>query len=114
MAPILLVAVKALAAGLLVIAFSLVGAVLQPKRFAGVFSAAPAVALASLLLTALVKGPSTAIEATTGMIIGGVAMIVYCAVTLFSVDRFRALIGSSTAWLAWFLVAGGLYLVLLR
>jgi hypothetical protein len=114
MSPVLLIAIKALAAGLLVVAFSMVGAVLQPKRFAGIFSAAPAVALASLLLTAAFKGAGSAIPQTTGMIIGSVAMIVYCAVTLFTVDRFRALVGSLTAWLAWFAVAGGLYLVLER
>ncbi len=95
----------------MVVAFSLVGQVLQPKRFAGVFSAAPAVALASLLLTSLVKGSVTAIPQTIGMIIGSAAMILYCAVTLFAVDRFHALVGSLAAWLAWFTVAGGLYLV---
>jgi len=112
MSPVLFVAVKALVGGLMVVAFSLIGEVVHPKRFAGVFSAAPAVALASLLLTSLVKGPSMAVPQTMGMIIGGVAMIVYCAVSLFAVDRFKALIGSMTAWLAWFAVAGVLYLVL--
>lgn len=114
MSPVLFIGIKALAAGLLVITFSLLGAVLNPKRFAGLFSAAPAVALASLLLTSVVKGPSSAIPQTTGMIMGSLAMIVYCAITLFTVDRFRALLGSVAAWLAWFAVAGGLYLIVER
>lgn len=114
MSAITFVAIKAVVGGLLVVVFSLVGQVVQPKRFAGVFSAAPAVALASLLLTSLIKGPSMAIPQTVGMIIGSAAMIVYCAVTLFAVDRFRALVGSLAAWLAWFAVAGGLYLILER
>lgn len=114
MSPLAFVAIKALVGGLLVVAFSLVGEVLQPKRFAGVFSTAPAVALASLLLTSLVKGPSMAIPPIAGMMTGSAAMIVYCAVSLFAVDRFHALVGSVTAWLAWFAVAGGLYLVLQR
>ncbi len=111
MSPVTYVAVKAVVGGLMVVAFSLVGQVLKPKRFAGVFAAAPAVALASLLLTSLVKGPSMAIPQTVGMIIGSAAMIVYCAITLFAVDRFHAAVGSLVAWLAWFAVAGGLYLI---
>ena len=114
MLPVELVAVKAVAGGLFVVAFSLIGEVLQPKRFAGVFSAAPAVAFASLLITSIVKGAAGAIPQTTGMMIGSAAMIVYCAVALFAVARFRALIGSLTAWLAWFAVAGGLYLAFNR
>ena len=108
------IALKALAGGLLVVAFSLVGQVIQPKRFAGIFSAAPAVALASLLLTAYVKGVAMALPQATGMLVGSAAMIVYCVFTLFAVDRFHALLGSIGAWLAWFAVAGGLYLLVER
>jgi hypothetical protein len=114
MSAVAYIALKAMAGGLLVVAFSLVGQVIQPKRFAGVFSAAPAVALASLLLTAYVKGVDMAVPQATGMIVGSAGMIVYCIVTLFAVDRFHALVGSIAAWLAWFAVAGGLYLLVER
>lgn len=108
------VALKALAGGLLVVAFSLVGEVLQPKRFAGVFSAAPAVAFASLLLTGYLKGPAMGIPQATGMLIGSAGMIVYCVFSLFAVDRFHALVGSIGSWITWFAVAGGLYLLVAR
>ena len=108
------IGLKALAGGLLVVAFSLVGQVVQPKRFAGVFTAAPAVALASLLLTAHVKGVGMAVPQATGMIVGSAGMIVYCIFTLFAVDRFHALLGSIGAWLAWFAVAGSLFLLVER
>jgi hypothetical protein len=114
MSPVAYIGLKALAGGLLVVAFSLVGQALEPKRFAGVFSAAPAVALASLLLTAYLKGPGMAIPQTAGMLIGSAAMIVYCFFSLFAVDRFHALLGSVGAWITWFAVAGGLYLLVSR
>jgi hypothetical protein len=108
------VALKALAGGLLVVAFSLIGQVVEPKRFAGVFSAAPAVAFASLLLSAYLKGPAMAVPQAAGMLIGSVGMIVYCVFSLFAVDRFHALLGSLGAWITWFAAAGGLYLLLER
>jgi uncharacterized membrane protein (GlpM family) len=114
MSPLVYIGLKALAGGLLVVAFSLLAEAVQPKRFAGVFSAAPAIALASLLLTAYLKGTSMALAQTSGMLLGSAAMVVYCAFSLFAVDRFRALLGSIGAWAAWFVVAGGLYLVLER
>mgnify|MGYP001179684723 CR=1 FL=1 len=114
MSPVVYIALKAVAGGLLVVAFSLVGQVLQPKRFAGVFSAAPAVAFASLLLTSYLKGAGMAIPPTAGMLIGSAGMIVYCVFSLFAVDRFHALVGSIGAWITWFAAAGGLYLLVQR
>jgi hypothetical protein len=114
MSAIAYIAIKALAGGLLVVAFSLVGEVLQPKRFAGVFSAAPAIALASLLLTAYLKGATMATPQAAGMLVGSVGMIVYCFFSLFAVDRFKAMVGSIGAWVTWFAVAGGLYILVWR
>jgi hypothetical protein len=45
--PVILV-IKGVAGGSLVVAFALLSEGLSPKRFAGLFSAAPAVALAGL------------------------------------------------------------------
>jgi hypothetical protein len=47
---------KGLAGGGLVVAFAVISECLTPKRFAGLFSAAPAVALAGLTITLLDKG----------------------------------------------------------
>ena len=41
-------------------------------------------------------------------------MLAYCLVSLYLIERLHAMVGSILAWLAWFAVAGGLYLALGR
>ena len=110
--PISSMALKALIGGLAVVGFSLVGHAGHPKRFAGMFSAAPSVAVASLAITAVLKGAAGAVPYARGMLIGSAGMLAYCLVSLYLIQRLHALIGSILAWLAWLLVAGSLYLVL--
>ena len=107
-------AVKALNGGLFVVAFALVGEILDPKRFAGLFSAAPSVALANLSVTIIDKGPRDARQNAIGMLVGAVALVVFCVVARRSVERFKAAIGSAVACAAWLVVAVGGYLVVLR
>lgn len=47
------------AGGLLVCLFSLISQVCEPKQFAGLFSAAPSVLLAGLVLTLFIKGATS-------------------------------------------------------
>ncbi|MDQ6712382.1 MAG: DUF3147 family protein [Candidatus Dormibacteraeota bacterium] len=108
------IALKALAGGLAVVAFSLIGQAGHPKRFAGVFAAAPSVALASLAMTVVVKGPQGTVPYAQGMLIGSAGMLAYCLASLYLINRLHALVGSIVAWVAWFAVAGGLYLVVGR
>ena len=112
--PISSMALKALIGGLAVVGFSLIGHAGHPKRFAGLFSAAPSVAVASLAVTAVVKGADGAVPYARGMLIGSAGMLAYGVVSLYLIQRLHALIGSILAWLAWLVVAGGLYLVLGR
>jgi hypothetical protein len=109
-----LIPLKTLVGGLAVVAFSLLAQAGHPKRFAGLFAAAPSVALESLAMTAIVKGPTATLPYAQGMLIGSSGMIVYCVVSLVLINRLHALVGSILAWLAWFAVAGGLYLTLGR
>jgi len=95
------VALKALAGGTLVVAFSGLGDVLKPKAFAGLFGAAPSVALASLAVTVLTSGPVKAAVSARGMIAGAVGMVAYCIAATILVRRFGALGGSVLAWVAW-------------
>jgi hypothetical protein len=111
---IALIGLKALVGGLAVVAFSLIGQAGHPKRFAGIFAAAPSVALASLALTVLAKGPEATVPYAQGMLIGSAGMFAYCVASLFLINRLHALVGSLLAWLAWFAVAGGLYLAVGR
>jgi uncharacterized membrane protein (GlpM family) len=106
--------VKALVGGTLVVAFAMVAEMAKPKTFSGLFSAAPSIALASLLIVSLAKGPATASLQATGMLLGSAGMALYCLVGIFTVGRMHALAGSLAAFLAWFAVAGGLALAFLR
>ena len=103
-------AVKAVIGGLTVIGFSVIGEAARPKRFAGLFAAAPSVALASLAITVLSKGATGTVPYAEGMLIGSAGMLAYCLVSLVLIERLHALAGSLLSWIAWFLVAGGLYL----
>lgn len=100
--------------GLFVSAFALLGDILKPKRFAGLFGAAPSVALATLALTAATKGkPYAAIEARS-MVAGAVALLVYSLLTCRILFRYKSpalvvtllsiplwLVTSFAIWFAW-------------
>jgi hypothetical protein len=66
-----------LAGGVVVSAFAAFGATLRPKSFAGLFGAAPSIALATLLITLSQKGaPFVALEGRS-MIMGAFALALY-------------------------------------
>jgi uncharacterized membrane protein (GlpM family) len=102
---VVILAIKGLAGGMLVLAFALISQGLEPKRFAGLLSAAPAVALAGLAVTLLDKGPHDAHQASTGMIAGGVGMAVYAAAVIPLLRRARASVASMAALGVWTTVA---------
>jgi len=97
----LIVAVKGLAGGTLVVLFALLAEGLRPKRFAGLFSAAPAVALVGLTITLLDKGPHQAHESAAGMIAGGAGMVAYAVAAVSLLRRVRAARASAAGLLAW-------------
>jgi hypothetical protein len=102
-------ALRGLAGGALVVVFALIGEVVTPKAFAGLFSAAPSVAVASLAITIVAESPVKAREASIGMVVGGVAMAVCCILAVVAIPRIRSLWGSLVAWLGWAAVDLGLY-----
>jgi Protein of unknown function (DUF3147) len=106
---IVVFAAKAIIGGLAVVAFSLIGESARPKRFAGLFAAAPSVAIASLAITVLQKGPAGTVPYAQGMLIASAGMLAYCLASLVLIERVHALVGSLLSWIAWFAVAGGLY-----
>jgi hypothetical protein len=63
--------------GIVVSGFALLSDILKPKRFAGLFGAAPSVALATLALAAGTKGKLYAANEAHSMIAGAVALVVY-------------------------------------
>lgn len=102
-------ALRGLAGGALVVAFALVGEMVTPKAFAGLFSAAPSVAVASLAITVVAEGTSKARQSSIGMVTGGVAMTVCCVLAAVAIPRIRSLWGSLAAWVGWVAADLGLY-----
>jgi hypothetical protein len=112
--PLGILAVKALAGGVGVVVFALIGEVVRPKKFAGLFAAAPSLALAGLLVTVLDRGPSAAAQAALGMAAGGAGMVVFCVVAAWTIPRLRATRGSLVAMVGWGGTAAIAYLAFLR
>jgi hypothetical protein len=111
---LILLAVHRLVGGTFVVLFAVAGELLRPKSFGGIFAAAPSVALASLLITALAKGEMAVWASAVGMVAGAVAMVAACVVGIDAVKRFGALRGALTSLVVWVLVAGGLYATAVR
>ena len=105
----IVLAVKMLAGGSLVVVFALVSEAVGPRRFSGLFAAAPAIALASLTVTVVSDGASEAHRAADGMIIGSIGMLCYCPLLRVLLTRVKALQASLVALVAWFAVAAALY-----
>ncbi|WP_067177603.1 DUF3147 family protein [Microtetraspora niveoalba] len=101
MSELLVLAARALCGGLFVMAFALIGELVTPKQFAGIFSAAPAVALAGMTLTMTVQGDVPVAESALGMIAGSVALVAYCASAVPLVTRLGVLLGTIIALVTW-------------
>jgi uncharacterized membrane protein (GlpM family) len=102
--------------GLLVCVFATIGDVLKPRGFAGLFGAAPSVAVASLALSAAFQGRGAAIGDARATMIGAIALLAYTNCCLYLMGR-RHLKAGPVALLAlpvWIAVAIGLRAVWVR
>jgi hypothetical protein len=113
MSNIAILAFKGLAGGALVVAFAVISEGLTPKRFAGLFSAAPAVALAGLSIVLLDKGHHPAHEEAIGMVAGAGGMLLYAAVVIPLLRRFGAKRAAALGLGGWIVGAGLLALPVL-
>jgi hypothetical protein len=95
------VLVKALAGGTLVVAFALLGEMLRPKRFAGLFWAAPAIAIAGLTVVIATKGAHHAREQAVGMLAGSAGMLCYAISAVRLVRAEHPVAGPALAMGAW-------------
>jgi hypothetical protein len=105
MSDLMILALKGLNGGLFVVAFALIGELLEPKRFSGLFSAAPSVALANLIVTVLAEGYTKARLDSEGMIVGGAAMALACAASFAVVRDKGARAASLLISVIWLVVA---------
>jgi uncharacterized membrane protein (GlpM family) len=110
------IALRVIVGGVVVSAFALLGDLLKPKSFAGLFGAAPSVALATLFLTAAKNGSEFARIEARSMILGAVAFFVYASVVsrLLVRKRLPVLSVTSASMTLWFVCAFGLWFALLR
>jgi uncharacterized membrane protein (GlpM family) len=102
--------------GCIVSIFAVVAEVLKPKGFAGLFAAAPSVALATLALTVASEGKSYAAVEARSMIAGAAAFLLYAVCCVYFIGMRRAKAAPTTfALLAiWAAAAFGLWSVSLR
>lgn len=105
-----------LVGGAIVSLFACLGDVLKPKSFAGLFGAAPSVALATLGLTVFADGKAyTALESRS-MVVGAASFFLYSWLCTWLMLRKKigatpATIGNLIAWLA---AAVGTWALVLR
>jgi len=100
--------------GLVVSVVSLISDLLKPKTFAGLFGAAPSVALATLALTVMKDGKQYAAIEGRSMILGGIAFFAYALGLSHILLRFRrsALPVALVLLILWIGVATGLWYVM--
>ncbi|WP_445216998.1 DUF3147 family protein [Bradyrhizobium sp. Pa8] len=99
--------IRFLIGGVVVSAFSMLGDVLKPKSFAGLFGAAPSVALATLGIAIYRHGESYAAVQSLSMMAGAVALAVYSVVVcqLLIRARISALLATLLSIVAWLTTA---------
>ncbi len=105
---------KFLVGGVLVCVFALISQVCAPKRFAGLFSAAPSVLTAGLAVTLIAQSATKASPQAAGAVAGAIGLIAYCLAATPAIRRFKALGGSALATLAWLVVSVGAYAALAK
>ena len=100
--------------GTVVSLFAVLGDVLRPKSFAGLFGAAPSIALATLGLMVHEHGKQYAAVESRSMILGACAFFIYAAMSSFALRRFCAstLITTLALLPVWLVGAVGLYFLL--
>jgi hypothetical protein len=103
-----------IAGGIAVSVFAAFGDAIRPKSFAGLFGAAPSIALATILITLSQKGaPFAAVEGRS-MIVGAFALAAYSWTVCLLLKRFMmpAWAATMAALIVWFAVAFGLSAIL--
>ncbi|HEV2577528.1 MAG TPA: DUF3147 family protein [Acidobacteriaceae bacterium] len=106
--------IRFLVGGVVVSVFAILGDVLYPKSFAGLFSAAPSVALATLALTIHKDGKLYAAQEVKTMLLGCAGFLVYAVLVRCVLRRYRASANVISIVLipVWFAVTLGTWILL--
>jgi Protein of unknown function (DUF3147) len=108
--------IRFLIGGIAVSLFAVLGDLFKTKSFAGLFGAAPSVALATLGLTVASDGKHYAASEANSMMAGAIAFFVYasCVSWILMRGRFAALWVTTCSFPVWAMVAFGLWYVWLN
>jgi hypothetical protein len=100
--------------GTIVSFFAVLAEMFRPKSFAGLFGAAPSIALATLGLTISSHGTQYAAVEARSMILGALAFLCYASATAWLLWRYkpRALTATLSLMPIWFGVSFALWLVI--
>jgi hypothetical protein len=103
--------VRFLMGGAVVSAFAMLGDVLRPKSFAGLFGAAPSVALATLGIAVYQHGASYAGSQSLSTMAGAIALAISSVVVCHLLVRARlgALPATLLSLVVWLIAAFGLW-----
>lgn len=107
--------IRFVAGGLVVSAFSVLGDILRPKSFAGLFGAAPSIALVTLAIAITQHGADYAETEARSMMLGAVSLWLYsvCVCRLMAKYKVPALPATGVALTVWLGCAFGLGWLLL-
>jgi hypothetical protein len=108
--------IRFLVGGTVVSAFAILGDMLRPKSFAGLFGAAPSVALATLGLTIAAEGGVYAALEARSMMAGAVAFFVYASIVsrIMMHRRVKVLWPTLCGLIIWFAISFGIWAVGLK
>jgi hypothetical protein len=103
--------IRFLIGGIVVSGFAVIGDLLKPKSFAGLFGAAPSVALATLGLTVATEGAFYAATEARSMMAGAIAFFAYASFVSWVLMRYqlKALWVTSGSLPLWLGIAFGLW-----
>lgn len=102
--------------GAVVSSFAVLAEIFRPKSFAGLFGAAPSIALATIGITILHNGKAYAALESRSMIIGAIAFLCYAAAVsaILMRARMRALTATVALLPIWFGVSFALWFYFCR
>lgn len=105
--------IRFLVGGAVVSIFAVLAEMLRPKSFAGLFSAAPSIALATIGITIAHHGTTYAATESRSMVFGAAGFFVYASACswLLMHKKVRALSATTALLPLWFAVSIGLLLL---
>ena len=109
-------AIRFVVGGAIVSLFAVIAEVFRPKSFAGLFGAAPSVALTTIGIAIAQHGKDYAATEARSMVFGAIAFMVYAAVASWMLMRYKTRALATTAGLLplWFGLSLGLWFVVGR